>query len=58
MTRKRSSQRLVEDNLSQYQFSQDTTIADESCDESSDGDDVLKFKERVKSVNPFFSLCN
>lgn len=50
MTRKRSSQRLEEEDLSQDLFSQDNTDGFEQLNESSDEDDVLKFNERVKSV--------
>ena len=56
MTRKRSSrQRLEEEDLSQIQSSQINNDSDNSSNELSDGDDVLKFNERVKSVGIYFA---
>lgn len=53
MTRKRSSQRLEE-----YELAHDPETNPDTEDkfvDSSEGDDVLKFNERVKSVISFFN---
>lgn len=50
---KRSSQRLEED---ESRFSQAHDYTEESFIEQSDGDDIMKFNNRVKSVGMHFLL--